>query len=113
MSLLGHYDKAKWFYSLARKNGRDDALISMCIIENALLAQNDILARSELTRAFNRFPVAYFFTPLTGSLGQKFREVPLDENLLFKYIRSELHEVIDNYLFPVGHNGEAGIVPDA
>ncbi len=98
-SMLGLHNKAKWYLSLARNNGRDDAVISLSIIENALLSGNKQEAKKELQRSIDHFPLRYFLSPLTGSTVDRNRQIPLETNILIPYLQSEL-PAISRHLLP-------------
>jgi tetratricopeptide (TPR) repeat protein len=98
-SLLGSYNKAKWYLSRARKNGRDDTIVSLCIIENALRKGAIDEAKKELQQSIMRFPLTYFLQPLHAPSEERFREVPLANEILTPFIQSQL-PIITKVILP-------------
>jgi len=99
LSSLGYYDRAQWCFSLAKQMGRKDPIVSLCIIENALLANQVNRANDELKYSIKRFPLAAFFRPLQAPSHEKFREVPLASDIIIAYVRSELPKIMAQF-FP-------------
>ncbi len=97
-SMLGQYDKAKWFFSRARNYGRDDAILALSIIENALSSGATQDADREVRRSIKRFSLPYFLQPLTGPVVNRNREVPLRTEILTPYLQSVLPEISNNLL---------------
>lgn len=89
-SLLGYHRRANWFFSRKRKLGGNDAVVSLCIIENFLLENNLLLAKKELRQALNSFPLSYYVAPLHAEKNIQYRTVPLSKEMLLPFIRSEL-----------------------
>jgi tetratricopeptide (TPR) repeat protein len=98
LSLMGYQDRAKWYFSLARKNGRNDAVVSLCIIENALRSDNIQQAQEELNRSFGLFSLSYFFQPLNFQSSDRYREVPLDNEILIPFLQSQLPGITEKFL---------------
>lgn len=90
LSLLGYYDKAKWYYSLSRQKGRNDAVISLCIIENAIVGGNVGEAQNEFKYMIAQFPLVQFLQVFNRPDDERYREVPLKAKVLIPYIQSEL-----------------------
>ncbi len=97
-SLLGHHGKANWYFSQARKNGKNDAVISLCIIENHLQGDKIEQAQKELKRSLRHFPFAYLLRPLHAPNDERYRELPLDNEILIPYIQSKLTEILNQSL---------------
>jgi tetratricopeptide (TPR) repeat protein len=90
LSLLGYHDKAKWYYSLSRQKGRNDAVISLCIIENAIIGGNASEAQNEFKYMIAQFPLAQCLQVFERPDDERYREVPLNAEILIPYIQSEL-----------------------
>lgn len=97
-SLLGYYNKAEWYLSLARQNGRDDAIVSLCMIENFLRSSKTGQARDELQRSINRFSLAYFLKPLHAQHKDRYREIPLSKEILVSFVQPELPAIFRTLL---------------
>ncbi|MCP3940838.1 MAG: tetratricopeptide repeat protein [Desulfobacteraceae bacterium] len=105
-SILGYHDKSNWYLSQARKNGRDDAIVSLCIIENHLRAGKIELAQNELKRSLKNFSLIYFFRPLRAPADERYRRVPLDNKILIDYIQSQLRQNLDQLLLTKGKKND-------
>jgi tetratricopeptide (TPR) repeat protein len=98
LSLMGYHDRAKWYFSLARKNGRNDAVVSLCIIENALRSDNIGQAQEELNRSFGLFSLAYLLQPFNFQISDRYREVPLENEILIPFLQSQLPGITEKFL---------------
>jgi protein O-mannosyl-transferase len=98
LSSLGYYDKAHWYFSLAKQKGRNEPIASLCIIENALRANLRSRAHDELKYSIERFSLANFFRPLHAPPHERYREVPLASGILIPYIQFELPKIIEESL---------------
>jgi tetratricopeptide (TPR) repeat protein len=97
-SLLGYHEKARWFFSRTRASGSDDAIVSLCIIEDAIRNGETKFARDELQRSIKRFPLSYYFEPMKANLEDRYREVPLSNDILIPFIQSELPTITTELL---------------
>jgi tetratricopeptide (TPR) repeat protein len=97
-SLLGYHEKARWFFSRTRASGRNDAIVSLCIIEDAIRNGETKFARDELQRSIKRFPLSYYFEPMKAKLEDRYREVPLSNDILIPFFQSELPTITTELL---------------
>jgi Tfp pilus assembly protein PilF len=89
-SLLGYPDKAKFFFLYARKRGLDDAVVSLCIIENDLRYGQSEHARTELQRGIKRFPLAFLLRTLQAPPAERYGTIPLSNEIIVPFIQAEM-----------------------
>lgn len=97
-SMLEEYKKANWFYHQARKRGEGGAVLSLCLIENNLKANWLSKSRQELERSMHLFSLNYFLNPLQAPDNERFRSVPLANEVLTPFLQTELPQLTNDLL---------------
>ena len=88
LSLTGYYSRARWFLDLARKKGGENPIVSLCLIENCLLHQETLLARTYLSELLHNVPIPTLFNILSESTKQH-QTVPMNKDILVPFIQNE------------------------
>lgn len=94
LSAMGYHKKAQWYYSLTKKNGRDDLVVMLCSIENALIAQDQRRAEKSFQRGIQLFSFYSIFQFLNLEPERQYREVPIEKNMVKRYLNKKFIEYI-------------------
>jgi len=89
MSLIGYYSRARWYFDMARIKGGENPIITLCLIENSLLQQNDKLALIYLHHALRCHPLQTIFDLLKKSKIQ-YQTVPINTNIILPFVNKEI-----------------------
>ncbi|MDY6791265.1 MAG: tetratricopeptide repeat protein [Thermodesulfobacteriota bacterium] len=92
MSSLGHYDRAQWFLKLAEKKGGHEVIVSLNLIQNALLNNDLPMAKKTLKRMLESFPLPLILKNLKMS-EERYKNVPIDHFNLTIFLASEIKQL--------------------
>ena len=100
LSLSGYYSRARWFLDMARKNGGESPILSLCLIENCLLQQDNKLARAYLQHALQFLPLSAILSTLNNTKTQyqtipiNYQTVPINTDILLPFITQEIKDYV-------------------
>jgi len=95
LSLTGYYTRARWFLDMAREHGGENPIISLCLIENCLLQQDEKLAKAYLQHALRHHTLPSILETLTTNKTQ-YQTVPINADLLLPFIAREVKTFVSH-----------------
>ena len=89
LTSMGYHERAGWFFRIAERKGGHDVILSLNIIQNALMGGNSALARREFHRMLALFPISRINHMLEFS-EKTYIMVPLDHRQLKTFLAYEM-----------------------
>ena len=93
LSLGGYHTRARWFLDMARQKGGENPIVSLCLIENCLMQNNEKLARAYLHHALQQHTLPALLSTLVNEK-TRYQSVPLNSDALIPFITQEVKEYL-------------------